>query len=122
MCEDQDERNTSKARAKRAKRSLRPLETIETYPDNVEFKREKQTLKQFALNAPLQIAVLVEHTLSIFSNAFNRAFPHKTLFLRYKYKCARFDFRHANCIHGNCWSHLNNEAIEKQLFFFYVVK
>ena len=42
-----------------------------------------------------------------------RAFPHKTLFLRYKYKCARSDFRHANCIHADCWSHLNNEAIEK---------
>lgn len=44
-----------------------PIETIETYPDNVEFKREKQTLKQFALNAPLQTAVLRQHFQTLIS-------------------------------------------------------
>ena len=28
------------------------------------------------------------------------------------------DFGHTNCIHGICWSTLNNEATEKQLLFF----
>ena len=52
-------RETSYARATVIETKSTPLATFETYPDNVEFKRMKQTLKMFALNAPLQTAVIL---------------------------------------------------------------